>query len=116
MKTNVILPIVCVVHAPSLCAATLQAVWRYGGESYLLYVIPGHQQTKQPYRRRMDMNDRNGWKGKEHMSHPTWQTKAEGSELGGSLKIFRSAIFIISVYDGRMEVCHFRLLNASSPV
>lgn len=79
-------------------------------------VIPGHQQTKQLSRHSIDVNDRNGWEGKERLSHPTWQNKAEGSELGGNLKIFRRTIFSISVYDERMEVCHFRLLNASSLV
>lgn len=79
-------------------------------------VIPRHRQIKQRSRHRMDAHARNGWKGIESMSYPTWQNKAEGSELGGNLKIFRHAIFSISGYDGRMEVCHFRLLKASSLV
>lgn len=79
-------------------------------------VIPSHQQMKQRSRHRVDANDRNGWKGIERMSHPTWQNKAEGSEQRGNLDIFRHAVVSISGYDGRMEVCHFRLLNASSRV
>lgn len=62
----------------------------------------------------MNMSDRNAWEGERGMSHQARQNKAEGTELGADLKIFRNVFFIISVYDERMEVCHFRILDASS--